>query len=333
MLSSYGELDISRSSSFSDPVLGRRVSPLLQEKLVYLGVENVYSHVPEIVERILGISVSQSCVYRCCQSAADSLEPSSLLSAGAELSSSYEREGSQVYGMIDGSMVFLDDGWQEVKVGRVFGVESSSKVPGRGNTEKVMSSSEYVAHRGSHTDFALKFEELLPVETASPVVFVTDGARWISQWLSSRYPSAVQILDFYHVVEKLSGAYHSSGRASSGCGAWLSVQKEHLLSSSIDAVCQSVLELGLDDETEDKLLNYIENNRYRMDYRSYRERNFYIGSGAIESAHRTLLQERMKRSGQRWAEQGADNMIDLRVALKSGKFHLVRNIYSRKIAA
>ena len=38
-----------------------------------------------------------------------------------------------------------------------------------------------------------------------------------------------------------------------------------------------------------------------------------IGSGAIESAHRTVIQKRMKQSGQRWSFKGATNMLRLRV--------------------
>ena len=42
-----------------------------------------------------------------------------------------------------------------------------------------------------------------------------------------------------------------------------------------------------------------------------------IGSGAIESAHRTVVQKRMKQSGQRWTVQGAQNMLNLRVTRKN----------------
>ncbi|MCC5946153.1 MAG: hypothetical protein JJT94_14580 [Bernardetiaceae bacterium] len=44
---------------------------------------------------------------------------------------------------------------------------------------------------------------------------------------------------------------------------------------------------------------YFKKNRYRMDYAQYLAKGWCIGSGAIESAHRTLIQERMKLSGQR----------------------------------
>ena len=49
------------------------------------------------------------------------------------------------------------------------------------------------------------------------------------------------------------------------------------------------------------LLTYFENNKDRMCYKIYQEKGYLIGSGAIESAHRTVVQARMKRSGQRWS--------------------------------
>ncbi|MEE9373912.1 MAG: hypothetical protein V3V00_12750, partial [Saprospiraceae bacterium] len=39
---------------------------------------------------------------------------------------------------------------------------------------------------------------------------------------------------------------------------------------------------------------------------------YMIGSGAIESAHKTVIQRRMKLSGQRWSMKGAKNMLNLR---------------------
>jgi hypothetical protein len=51
-----------------------------------------------------------------------------------------------------------------------------------------------------------------------------------------------------------------------------------------------------------------------MDYQRYKNiGSGIIGSGAIESAHRTVVQKRMKQSGQRWSNKGAQNMLNLRV--------------------
>ena len=38
-----------------------------------------------------------------------------------------------------------------------------------------------------------------------------------------------------------------------------------------------------------------------------------VGSGAIESAHRTVVQKRMKLSGERWSKKSAGHLLDLRV--------------------
>ncbi|MEM6815580.1 MAG: hypothetical protein AAF600_14535 [Bacteroidota bacterium] len=63
-----------------------------------------------------------------------------------------------------------------------------------------------------------------------------------------------------------------------------------------------------------------------MQYRDYLEKGWLIGSGPIASAHRTLIQQRLKLSGQRWTLLGAQQIINLRVAEKSGNRNLVKNL-------
>lgn len=48
-----------------------------------------------------------------------------------------------------------------------------------------------------------------------------------------------------------------------------------------------------------------------------------IGSGPVEAAHRTLLQQRMKPSGQRWTTTGGDRIICLRQLICNQQFRLV----------
>lgn len=48
-----------------------------------------------------------------------------------------------------------------------------------------------------------------------------------------------------------------------------------------------------------------------------------IGSGAIESAHRKVVQKRMKQSGQRWSHNGTQNMVNLRVIQMNGQWEKV----------
>ena len=61
-----------------------------------------------------------------------------------------------------------------------------------------------------------------------------------------------------------------------------------------------------------------------MKYKTYRKDGLLIGSGAMEAAHRHVIQHRMKLSGQRWTMKGAQKMANLRVAFKSNQWdHVV----------
>ncbi len=57
-----------------------------------------------------------------------------------------------------------------------------------------------------------------------------------------------------------------------------------------------------------------------MYYGFYREKKLIIGSGAIESAHKEVIQKRMKLSGQRWSKKGAQAILQLRTTKKSAKW-------------
>ena len=162
-----------------------------------------------------------------------------------------------------------------------------------------------------------------PPQSACQKIFVTDGAAWIGQWIAQQYKGAVHILDFFHVCEKLAPL------APKGDVKWLARQKESLLKDGVEAVIAEVTKLRPMHENVDQVLVYLENHKHQMDYRYYRQQGWMIGSGAIESAHRTLLQVRMKRSGQRWADHGCDNMIKLRITIKNGKRELIQNLLKR----
>ena len=68
----------------------------------------------------------------------------------------------------------------------------------------------------------------------------------------------------------------------------------------------------------DDLVRYYRTNAHRMKYRLFRESGFPIGSGTVESAHRHVLQTRMKRAGQHWALTNARRMARLRAAYRTG---------------
>src|SRR5699024_1972416 len=79
-------------------------------------------------------------------------------------------------------------------------------------------------------------------------------------------------------------------------------------------------------EKLDALLSYYKNNRNRMNYGSYKTTGYLVGSGPIESANRNVIQKRLKLSGQRWTQQGAQNMASLRAFIKSMRLGDIQNL-------
>ena len=134
-------------------MLGSRTSPYLQAKLVLLAAEHVFAHVPPLVESLLGIRVSTAQVYRRTQAAAQALPAAVLDAPCPPVSAAAGPVEGKVDGMVDGSMLFTDTGWQEVKVGRVFQHSTPASTPGP---------SQYVAQRGPFAVFTQRFEWVLP---------------------------------------------------------------------------------------------------------------------------------------------------------------------------
>lgn len=293
----------------------------MQEKLVLLGATQIFHEVPMLIDSLLGITVSESQVYRTVQMVSQLMEDSGVPSE--DLQQIYNQPDEQVYGMIDGSFLFTDDGWKEVKVGRVFKADGSESEPFKWE----MGQSEYVAQRGHYQPFTERFECLLPQKSLCKKVFITDGAHWITNWLAESYPESLQILDFYHVCEKLA----SVPKLTVCKKGWFEKYKAHLLAGEVTLICKSIKKLD-SFSGQEELVNYLEKNSFRMHYNEYREKGLMIASGPIESAHRTVLQSRMKRSGQRWSDQGCDTMVKLRVAYKSGKASLITNTLLKQAA-
>lgn len=85
---------------------------------------------------------------------------------------------------------------------------------------------------------------------------------------------------------------------------------------------------------KEKLLNYLTVNRKKIDYGAFREKGLLIGSGAIEVAHRDMIQKRLKLSGQSWTIQGAQQVLNIRVCEKSNQWEkLLSLINGHKNAA
>ena len=219
-----------------------------------------------------------------------------------------------LYVEADGSMLLTrDEGWKEVKVGRMF--TSGSCIDPNGKLSWIRHS-QYVAHLGNSKDFTKQMDTLIESygKLGKRLVFIADGGTWIKNWIEDAFPEAVSILDYYHVCEHLHQFASTVFTNEVALKKWTDKQKELLLKSKITKVISNIKKQNCESKEALSIINYYTNNAYRMDYLRYKNIGAgIIGSGAIESAHRTVVQKRMKQSGQRWSNKGAQNMLNLRV--------------------
>ena len=70
-------------------------------------------------------------------------------------------------------------------------------------------------------------------------------------------------------------------------------------------------------EELDKLLTFLGNHVHRMDYPRYLKLGWQIASGAVESACKTVVNQRLCLGGMRWGEPGSDALCHLRGLYRS----------------
>ena len=156
---------------------------------------------------------------------------------------------------------------------------------------------------------------------------VGDGAPWIAAQVKQRFGSqGSYLLDFYHVCEYLSDAAKATSQEPLAQQAWFNVQKQRLKDQHTDAVLNALHDHLEPAQTEDdqapvrRCHRYLIQRLQQLDYRSAIDMGLPIGSGEIESAHRYLVQKRLKVPGAWWLAANAEHMLALRVNRANGEW-------------
>ncbi len=156
---------------------------------------------------------------------------------------------------------------------------------------------------------------------------VGDGAPWISAQMKQRFGSqGSYLLDFYHVCDYLGAAAKAIEAEPQAQQTWLRVQKERLQTQQPDATLntlQAHLEpQPVDDEQAPvrRCYRYLSQRLQQLDYAGAIRDGLPIGSGEIESAHRYLVQQRLKLPGAWWQASNAEHMLALRVNRANGEW-------------
>ena len=145
-----------------------------------------------------------------------------------------------------------------------------------------------------------------------------DGAPWITDQIERTFGmQATYLIDFYHVCDYLAAAADAVARPQKS--AWMDAQKTALKENRWSAVLDTLRPSLEPDEVADRdapvraCYRYLSNRPEHLNYHAALAAELPIGSGAIESAHRYVLQSRLKRSGAWWTLENLRNMLALRV--------------------
>jgi len=285
-----------------------------------LGACVPFARASEILEETTGVSMSASELGETTEWVGEQI--------GAQLEQEIEvagkgdvpsRENADVLVVaMDGGMIHTrEEGWKETKVGAIQALQRlDDRTLRRGPVS-------YTAVLGSVGPFrdALWAEVLRRGERGrEATVVLGDGAPWIWNVADEILPGAVQILDWYHLSEHV----HNAKRILFREKDWADRILENILEQKIDVAIEFIERTPAKNQAErdalDGLVRYINTNRSRMVYKTYKERGYPIGSGVVESGCKQIIQARHKQAGMRWNRENAQKMLNLAVFIRSDRW-------------
>jgi DNA-directed RNA polymerase subunit RPC12/RpoP len=279
------------------------------------GVADSFEKGARLLDEMSGLKVSDNTVERLSeQSGAEAMEREDK-GDDALLGEVWQRGSAEKMCVtVDGTTAQMRGYWREFKVGAIYGEAKGRK-------------RYYTTLKGS-SDFMLELRRSAMQKglgCAKEVAALGDGGAWIWKEFEINFPMATQILDFWHLMEHifaLAGALW--GEESREAKRWAEDARRLLkqkggvaLLTRLDRLRARRKKKAERDEI-DKLIKYLGENRGRTAYDQYIKRGLDIGSGPVEAACKTLIGQRLKSSGMRWTEEGAEKIARLRAIHLSG---------------
>lgn len=147
------------------------------------------------------------------------------------------------------------------------------------------------------------------------LIFLGDGAKWLWDGVDEYYPNSIRILDFFHVTEYVwevarEGFVDNLEKQS----VWVSKQILKLKESKHDDLDFSTFDNNTYklNEKIHNLKRYLKNHENMIDYKTYLDKGYMIGSGVVESSNKKVVTQRLKQSGMFWSSKGANAVMFIR---------------------
>ena len=213
--------------------------------------------------------------------------------------------------------------WRENKLGEAF---TSNNIPywidHKGKRQHQILEKEYISYIGAASEFK-KHLFALALRNGygryAETVILSDGATWIRNVVDELFPDAQQILDYFHLCENVcTFAKHLFKMDEQMYRPWAKEICDKLKKSGFRQVLNELENIDRSPNNSPvNLFGYITNNANNIDYAAYEKKGYFIGSGAIESGNKLILQDRLKRAGMRWNPKSAQSILTLKSKVES----------------
>lgn len=313
-----------------------RLSAGLMDWLIESGARMDFRDAAEEIDRLTGLRVAPETVRRHTERRGEMLEAKdeqarAVVVKTQEAAEPLEPTPGLMVVEADGVMARFQDGWHEVKLGVVGGqvngeLEAMSYVAGRETAEvfggRVLAEA---ARRGALE--VIEWEGPVTgrgLARLRPVVVIGDGAAWIWNLAADHFGERTEVIDFYHAsqhVWEVGKALYGEG--TQVCADWANALVGALRREGAQAVLAVLSVAKAETEEAAEVLRrergYFRGNAARMAYPDFAARGLPLGSGAVESSARHVVQSRMKRSGARWSDYGGQTVLAVRCRLASAR--------------
>lgn len=311
------------------------LSPTLVQGVLRLGTWMPFGRVPEMLDYFTKVKVFEACVRRTTEGCGQAyVEVQTDQMEALEKDTPEAPAGPSVQQVsVDGAFVpLVGKEWAEVKTLAIGKVE-----------EPVLEKGEWVVHTKELSYFSRladheTFARLATVEThrrgvekAGLVCAVVDGADWIQDFIDLHCPDAVRILDWAHAAEYMVKAAQTVfGAGTAEASQWLEIQLHEFKHGDPQTVLGKLRglrdDLAAQEGREEVLkvvstsLEYLEKRKDQIRYREFLAAGYPIGSGAVESANKLVVEDRLKGAGMHWARANVDPMVALRTIACSDRW-------------
>jgi hypothetical protein len=303
-------------------VICRGCSAPLQRAIVDFGADAPAARIPQKLKAHYGIAVSASTCWPIVLQPAEAIDGRPKVVA-----QSPERDGvAPLIGEIDGRLMPVVETAEPTDPGpkvdrrttRPVGWKAArwSLVQAPGSVTPVFGATVGACEEAGETLLRATVRAGLGRKTKSPVV--GDGASWMADQVSLQFGlQGAFLVDCYHVCDDLAAA--SDTIAGADRRAWMATQKDRLKAHRVPDVIAALEPFREEDTVAEANApvraahRYLTNRPGRFNDQDALAAGLPIGSGEIESAHRYVIQDRLKRAGAWWKLKNAKHMLALRV--------------------